>query len=167
MLAVAAAFPVAQSTLQNNVLTASAESHLDGKCAMDTSSRSPIEKQLLDAGKRASDEINLRLLFTPFEELQHSWMAFRLSDGSSDGVVYETRRDAVKHQLHEQQCFYVCFRNIAGGAKPEEMAVFIKVNRDAYNAGMRLIDPEQPYGGQELILRASDWDYYKRQGLSQ
>ena len=38
--------------------------------------------------------------------LAKRFVAIRLSDGGSDGVAYETRDDAMRHQLHETQCGY-------------------------------------------------------------
>lgn len=117
--------------------------------------------ELADAGKRASDIINLHLAFTPFEQLQSKWMAFRLQDGSSDGVLYDSKRDAVRHQLDEFLCFYVPFRHLAAGSKPHEMEVFIKFNRDAYDHGFRLPDPDEESGGPDLIMTTMWSDYYQ------
>lgn len=48
-----------------------------------------------------------QMVLTRDEILAKRFVAIRLSDGGSDGVVYETREDAIKHQLHETLCGYI------------------------------------------------------------
>lgn len=120
------------------------------------------DPQLMSAAKRVADAINVRMTFTSWADLAHQWMAFRLSDGGSDGVVYEHRIDAVRHQLHETQCMYICFKDLVGGAKAHEIAHVILFHRAAYEGGAVLPDPEQPFGGAALIMRVTDVDYLRR-----
>lgn len=68
------------------------------------------------------------------------WVAIRLSDGGSDGVPYDMRADAVRHQLHETQCCYV--KVPPGGMTPKEADAFLEYNRTLYSAGFRMPDPE-------------------------
>lgn len=70
------------------------------------------------------------------------WVAIRLSDGGSDGVVYDRREDAVRHQLHEHQCAYFLLPVIP--VTPFECEVFLKYNRQLYDAGLRMGDPDAP-----------------------
>ena len=70
------------------------------------------------------------------------WAAIRLSDGGSDGVLYDTRADAVSHQLHEKHCCYVMIP--PDGMSPQEADVYLEFNRAAYDAGWSMSDPEQP-----------------------
>jgi hypothetical protein len=116
-----------------------------------------LPQDLKDAAKRASDAINLAI--SVIGTFNTGYIAIRLSDGGTDGVIYETRRDAVKHQLHETQCAYVGLRNLPGGSNPKEMAVFLTWNRDAYSRGMRLPDPDDVNGGAELLMTAAANDY--------
>lgn len=75
------------------------------------------------------------------------WMAFRLSDGTSDEIIYERRRDAIRHQLHEQQCCYV---KIPWDDMPVKAArTLLAVTRQLYDAGLRLSDPDDE---RQLIL---------------
>lgn len=124
----------------------------------------------LDAGKRASDLINLNLTLLGWDALKSCCMAIRLSDGGSDGVVYDNREDAIAHQLHENQCYYVYFRNLPGGANPREMAIVLEFQRRAYAAGMRLVDPDNPGGARELLVTTNWYDSMKdelgRRGLA-
>lgn len=87
-----------------------------------------------------ADVINLRVSFTQWDELIHGWMAFKLEDGSSDGVLYDTRADAVNHQLHETLCAYFCMRNAQGGVTPKDCQLFLNVHRQIYDSGGRLAD---------------------------
>src|SRR5713101_1820363 len=122
-----------------------------------------VTPELVDAGKRASDIVNLHLAFTKWDELKNKWIAFRLSDGGSDGVLYDTKQDAVKHQLHEMACAYVCYRGLAGGSTATEMGIFLQFSRDAYDAGFRLPDPDSRTGGPDVLMTAGQGDYYRKQ----
>lgn len=70
------------------------------------------------------------------------WLAIRLSDGGSDGVIYEHRAAAIYHQLHETLCAYV--QVPWDGMSLREADFFLKFHRDCYDKGFRLIDPETP-----------------------
>jgi hypothetical protein len=117
-----------------------------------------------DAAKRASDIINAYVTFVPPEELRHKWIAIRLSDGGYDGNLYDSKREAVRYQLDEFLCAYVCFRNLLAGAKPREMELFLKFNRDAYDAGFRLPDPDSRTGGPDILMTSAWRDYYRGHG---
>lgn len=118
-----------------------------------------LSPEQLDAGKRASDFINGCITFHGFHNIQHQCVAIRLADGGTDGVLYDTRPDAIRHQLHEQQCAYVFFRGLGpAGAQPLEMAIYLEFQRRAYAGGLRLIDPDNPNGGPELLITAGQYD---------
>jgi hypothetical protein len=93
---------------------------------------------LKDAAKRCSDSIRLHIACG----MAGKWVAIRLSDGGSDGVVYDTRGDAIRHQLHETLCAYV--KIPLDDMPTEEAAIFLAFNRRVYDAGYRMTDPEQP-----------------------
>jgi hypothetical protein len=97
-----------------------------------------------DAAKRMSDTINGRLSFSKDWGIRTAWMAFRLSDGGSDNVVYDTRLDAISHQLHENLCAYFCFRNAMGGTNARDCQIFLDLHRAAYDSNMRLSEPQAP-----------------------
>jgi hypothetical protein len=127
------------------------------------SSGTAEEPRYSDAAKRASDIINSYRAFIPWDELKQKWLAIRLSDGGYDGVLYDSKRDAVRHQLDEFLCAYICFRNLVGGATPKEMEIFLKFNRDAYDAGFRLPDPDAASGGAEVLMTTAQHDYLAEQ----
>lgn len=92
----------------------------------------------LDIGKRASEVIHLHVLGNNVGK----WVALRLEDGSSDGIPYDTRPDAIRHQLHEQLCCYV--KVPPDGMPPKDAMQFILINRALYAQGYRLADPDMP-----------------------
>jgi hypothetical protein len=97
-----------------------------------------------DAARRCSDTIRTHIV----AGMAGRWCAIRLSDGGSDGVVYDTRADAVGHQLHEQQCAYVLIPY--DDMSPRAAEAYLRFHRSVYDAGMRLVDPERPNIG--LVL---------------
>lgn len=116
------------------------------------------ERQLQDAAKRLSDLVNNIVVFQPLDVVTHSWIAVRLSDGSYDGTLYDSRFEAVRHQTYEQQCAYVHLSQAMGGMHIREAYAFLKFHRDAYDAGLKLSDPERPNGGFDLITPITNED---------
>lgn len=119
-----------------------------------------IDPDVLEAGKRASDVANMHLQFAVWDDIRTKWIAFNLGDGRSDGVLYDSKKDAVKHQFHEQLCAYFAFKNCPNGTNARDMAIFIQFTRDAYKAGFRLSDPENQFGGKDVAMTAGQYDYY-------
>lgn len=101
---------------------------------------------------RMVDIVNARVVFTPFDQLARSWMAFKLEDGSSDNVLYDTRQDAVDHQLHETMCVYLCMRQAMGGMSAKDAQLFLNLHRQIYDAGGRMSRITQ-----DMIM--SQWGY--------
>lgn len=118
--------------------------------------------QMPDYAKRCADIINGLRVAHEFNELCGKWVAIRLSDGGSDGVLYDSKPDAIRHQLHEQMCAYISFRNLLNGITEEEAKTFLDFTRSAYDAGMRLPDPEAVNGGPDLLLPFGQFDQLKR-----
>lgn len=94
----------------------------------------------LDAAKRCSDTINGHLTFKG-ESAIGRWVAIRLSDGGSDGNLYDTKPDAVRFQLHENLCAYVCIT--PDGMSKDSALSYLRTNRKLYDSGMRLSDPDR------------------------
>lgn len=67
-----------------------------------------------DTAKRASDIVTLAALAGDTGR----WVAIRLIDGGYDGTVYDSREDAISHQLHPEHCTYVLIP--PGGMTPNE-----------------------------------------------
>lgn len=124
-----------------------------------------LTSDLLDAGRRASDLINEIFRTGDWDELRHSFLAIRLADGSSDGVLYPDKRTAIKYQKYEKECYYVALRGIAGGSNPRDMAIIIKYAREAFKSPLvaRMVDPDHMYGGSDLIISAQGMDTLRSQ----
>lgn len=90
------------------------------------------------------------------------WVAIRLSDGGSDGTLYDGRREAVRHQMHEQQCAYVCIPPTRMSACSAE--AFLAFHRKAYASGFRLVDPDHARGGLDHVRRLTNRDQYGQLG---
>jgi hypothetical protein len=116
-------------------------------------------QQEMDRAKRSADLINEARETLDWDQLRTCWIAIRLSDGGSDMVIYDRKQDAVRHQLHEQQCAYVSFRNLVNGATAREMLRFLRFYDMAYTQGMRLADPDDPDGGRDLAPTTGWMDY--------
>jgi hypothetical protein len=100
-----------------------------------------------EAAKRCSEIVSLHLL-ADRERAINSWIAIRLSDGGSDNILYDSKKDAIRHQLHETQCAYL--KITPDGCPPRQAEIFLRANRQAYDAGLRFGDPDQP--NRELII---------------
>lgn len=108
-----------------------------------------------DAARHASDAVNLHLAAIKFDAVGR-WVAVRLMDGHSDGTLYDTKREAVRHQLWERLCAYVCIPPTGMTACQAES--FLAMNRRLYSAGFRLVDPDAAHGGREVIPRLTRRD---------
>jgi hypothetical protein len=107
-----------------------------------------------DAAKRAFDIVRGLAVWNDYDTRIHSpYLAIRLSDGGSDQTLYDTKRDAVRHQLDETQCAYFSFRESPNGfGSPRDAAVFLAFHRLAYDRGFRLPDPDDRHGGHDLVM---------------
>lgn len=121
----------------------------------------PWTQQEKDRAQRAADTINELRQGLDWETLKQCWMAFKLSDGSSDGILYDSQATAIRHQLHEKQCVYISMKNLIQGASAKELLRFFRFNEDAYDGGYRLPDPDsQKEGVAEIIPTTEVMDPY-------
>jgi hypothetical protein len=111
-----------------------------------------------DAARRASDTINGMVVFHGSWDLRNSWMAFRLADGTSDGNLYDTKADAIRHVSNYKYYFFFCFRNSPGGSNPRDMQLWIDMHRHAYDHGGNLTDPDAKDGGPDMIVDTKFYD---------
>jgi hypothetical protein len=109
-----------------------------------------------DAAKRCSDTYELHRTVRPLECIG-MWFAVALIDGTSDGELYDGKRDAIIHQHHNEQ-YYAYVQINPGPMSPCASEAFIRVHRDMYDKGVRLADPGHNKGGHSLIpsLTAED-----------
>lgn len=92
----------------------------------------PLGNVASDAGKRASDIVTNALLVDPRGN-RGRIVAIRLSDGGSDGVIYDNVADAANSQLHYKACAYV--RIPGDGMSPREADIWIAYHRKCYDGG--------------------------------
>lgn len=87
---------------------------------------------LKEAGRRAAGVLNDTVIDNGLAATGR-WMAFRLDDGSSDKVIYDTRDDAIRHQ--SQPAHYEQLKPHGYGA--DEMAMTLHYARSMHAAGWR------------------------------
>jgi hypothetical protein len=111
-----------------------------------------------DAAKRMSDTYRLhRVGLGP--AATGRWFAVRLADGTGDGTLYDTKRDAVRHAGHNEQLYaFVCI-------SPGDMDVcdaedWLTIHRTYYDAGLRMPDPDHVSGGPDVVARATREDQF-------
>lgn len=112
-----------------------------------------------DDAKRAADTVNELLTHRP--GAVQRWVAIKLADGSSDGVLYDSKRDAVRHQSDEYHCFYICIPPT--GTSPAQMQVMLDMHRAMYKAGMRMVDPDDSTGGPQWVKPTMLEDLHSQQ----
>jgi hypothetical protein len=88
-----------------------------------------------DFAKRAYDIMNLHVIGKG-DQAWGKWVAFRLSDGGSDNILYDTREQAISHQLHPSQCCYLVIPPT--GFTFSEIRQFLSLSRNFYNKGVRI-----------------------------
>lgn len=87
---------------------------------------------ITDAARRCAEQVTLHVL----AGATGRWCAVRMSDGGSDGIAYDTRDQAIRHQLHVHQCVYVVVP-LLPMAEAEAQA-YLDMWRDLYDQGVRL-----------------------------
>lgn len=85
-------------------------------------------------------------------------MAFRLQDGTSDGNLYDTKKDAIRHVGDYKYWAFFCFRNALGGANPKDCQLFLDMHRHAYENNGQLTDPDDIHGGPDTIIPTRQYD---------
>jgi hypothetical protein len=104
-----------------------------------------------DAAKRACDTYNLHRVAIGDDAIG-KWFAAALSDGDGDGVLYDSKRECVLHQKHNEQ-YYTYIKICPPGMRICEAEVMLNAARQLYDKGMRLTDPDHKHGGPDLITR--------------
>jgi hypothetical protein len=105
-----------------------------------------------DAAKRVSDAVNLHFNIMGFDCKRH-WIACRLEDGKGGQTLYDTKQDAIRHQLDEYLCMYICLTGAPMSVCEAE--ILLVTHRKAYKAGFRMADPDTAAGGKQLIPRVA------------
>ena len=105
-----------------------------------------------DAAKRCSDTYRLHRTAKGLDAIGQ-WFATALADGTTDGELYESKSDAVRHQHHNEQMYaFICIS--PGDWTPCEAEEFLALQRMLYSRGIRLTDPDHVRGGRQVVQRA-------------
>lgn len=113
-----------------------------------------MQTRVSDAAKRIADTYNLHRAADPHSSVG-KWFASRLNDGTTDGTLYDSKVEAVRHQRHDED-FY-CFTQIVPSTMtPENAETFLNIQRRMYDKGLRLADRDT--GGKDMIRRVSQED---------
>lgn len=105
-------------------------------------------QELIDAANRMRDAVNLHVVAGTLgvRERHLQWIAIKLEDGRSDGTVYESRKDAVKHTaLKSRGWFYVKIGADSMGER--EAIIVLQQARQAFAQGVIFAeeDPITPH----------------------
>lgn len=119
-----------------------------------------LSREEIDAARRMMDAVNLHVQASRASGREEpGFVAIKLSDGSStDGVLYDNRRDAVRHNIHDRAACYVKVGKMSMTFK--EAVVVLLMNRKAYSNGvvfaeeapqhLQLTELMKPYLGRSL-----------------
>lgn len=91
-----------------------------------------------DAAKRCADNVTLASIAGSVGR----WLAIRLQDGGYDGGIYDSRDDAITHQLRPDYCTYI--RVPPGGMTAHEAEALLGYWRTLRDSGIRDDDPAVP-----------------------
>lgn len=107
-----------------------------------------------DPAKRLSDTYRLHRLADPIGSIGH-WFASALNNADSDRTLYDTRRDAVTHQHHDEEYyFYTQIRPCDMNACQAE-SVLSGARKIAGTPGIKLTDRDHHAGGRVMIPRVA------------
>lgn len=104
-----------------------------------------------DAAKRIADTFMLHRLADPIGNIGH-WFACAIADGTTDNVLYGSKRDAITHQHHNEH-YYAYVQIVPAQMGYCEAEMFLSGVRKTYDARKALIDRNHPKGGMEPITR--------------
>jgi hypothetical protein len=95
-----------------------------------------------DAEKRICDTVTLHWIAGGYDMTVGRWMAFALSDGTSDNVLYPSKAECVSHQkgVYEN---YLYMRLAPGGMHICEASAMLRMHRAARNRGFELSGERQ------------------------
>lgn len=109
------------------------------------------DKPHSDAAKRIADAHNLHLVAGSYDAIGR-FIAVTLQDGSGGRELYDSRRDAVVHQKHDE-ARYVFLRICPASMTTCEAETLLITHRGLYARRMGLTDRDHRAGGRVVIPR--------------
>lgn len=83
-----------------------------------------------DAGKRMSEIVNNIRSQHDWDDVKNSWLAFAFEDGSSNGTLYDTKEDAIRHLSNAaRKHFFLSLRQCVHGMTPKEATLILAMHR--------------------------------------
>lgn len=113
----------------------------------------PVTGEHSDAAKKVADTYNLHRMAQGYDAIG-CWFAYALEDGSTDGMLYESKQHAIKYQKNNEN-FYTYIQIVPASMTICDADVMLRVARMAYSNGMRLTDGDSR---RELIKRLTRED---------
>lgn len=101
-----------------------------------------------DEARRMADHVSMHFAAVGFDAVG-KYVAIRLVDGGSDHVLYDTKRDAVRHTDEFRHAYVRIQRDTMS---PCEAQIMLTFHRQAYDNGFRLADPDSKTGGREILM---------------
>jgi len=96
---------------------------------------SKVTPEEWDVARRVSDAVNLHLAVNP---AARGFVACRMDTGHSNGDLYDTRSDAVRHHMKAgEESFYFYVKLHPGGMNPKEAWVMVVYFRALRDKGIR------------------------------
>ena len=85
-----------------------------------------------DAAQRISDTVSLHMVAASnFMDAVGKWCVFKLEDGRSDGHIYDSKDDAIRHQQGDPK--HYCYLKITpDGITTKDAWHFLKINRNPF-----------------------------------
>lgn len=92
--------------------------------------------QYSDAARRMSDAVNLHITASG-DGAFGKWVSCKLTDGSSDGNLYDRKEDAIHHAILGSE-YYAYVHVTPGGMSPAQAERYLKFTRQLYDMGARV-----------------------------
>jgi len=109
-----------------------------------------------DAAKRTFDTYTLHRIADPYGSLG-KWFAVNLGDGTGDNRLYDSKRDAIINQHHNER-WYAFIQVTMAQMTVCSAEGYLAVLRRMGKAGIGVPDPDDVRGSREVIKRTSSED---------
>lgn len=93
-----------------------------------------------DAAKRVYDTYHLHRT-ADIHSAVGNWFAAALADGTTDGILYPTKKSAIRHQ-HHGEMYYTYIQITPANMSVCAAEAMLTVARRLYDAGLRITDPD-------------------------